>query len=473
MNTNLIVKRFFYLSCIFGMLFLMLTPPFQAPDEDSHFKKAYVIAKGNLFPDIEDGKEGFRLPEEMVAYIDEQNKKAGQLDEKFDYKEIYLKERLPAGYTSENFYNFSTVNTNPIAHIVQATGINFGKIVAHLIDVKDPSVLYFLYFARLFNLLFYIFIICISIKIAPILKSTFAVIGLMPMALFQAATVSYDTILIALAFLATAIIFKMSFGENPKKLSISYTIILGVIAYIFIAIKIVYLPLFLLLLFLPKQELKDFKQYIKKLAVMCGIIIFMYIVFKIPAFLNSSKIYMAGHDTLAAQQINFVIHHPFQYVEIFFSTIKETRQYLVASTIGTFGLIDTNLYCVFLVVYLLILPLIGISDISLQGLKIKTLDRVIVIISVLASIFGCYLAMYIFWTSSVKGYGVGANSITGVQGRYFIPMMPVAFLVFSNMFLITKEKIKQVMKAFVDNFQLLSVIMLIASSIVILLRFWC
>ena len=86
MNTNLIVKRFFYLSCIFGMLFLMLTPPFQAPDEDSHFKKAYVIAKGNLFPDIEDGKEGFRLPEEMVAYIDEQNKKAGQLDEKFDYK---------------------------------------------------------------------------------------------------------------------------------------------------------------------------------------------------------------------------------------------------------------------------------------------------------------------------------------------------------------------------------------------------
>lgn len=58
------------------------------------------------------------------------------MDEKFDYKEIYLKERLPAGYTSENFYNFSTVNTNPIAHIVQATGINFGKIVAHLIDVK-------------------------------------------------------------------------------------------------------------------------------------------------------------------------------------------------------------------------------------------------------------------------------------------------------------------------------------------------
>ena len=136
-------------------------------------------------------------------------------------------------------------------------------------------------------------------------------------------------------------------------------------------------------------------------------------------------------------------------------------------------MIDTNLYCVFLVVYLLILPLIGVSDISLQGLKIKTLDRVVVIISVLASIFGCYLAMYIFWTSSVKGYGVGANSITGVQGRYFIPMMPVAFLAFSNRFLITKEKIKQVMKAFVDNFQLLSVIMLIASSIVIILRFWC
>ena len=47
-------KRFICLSIFFGMLFILLMPPFQSPDEDSHFKKAYVIAEGNVFPDLKD-----------------------------------------------------------------------------------------------------------------------------------------------------------------------------------------------------------------------------------------------------------------------------------------------------------------------------------------------------------------------------------------------------------------------------------
>ena len=77
-----------------------------------------------------------------------------------------------------------------------------------------PSVVYQLYFARFFNLLFYSLIISISIKIKPILKKTIAQIGLMPMALFQAATVSYDPLLIALSFLAISIIFSVSFVKD-------------------------------------------------------------------------------------------------------------------------------------------------------------------------------------------------------------------------------------------------------------------
>ena len=62
-------KRFFYLSLFFGMIFILLMPPFQSPDEDSHFKKAYVLAEGNAFPDSENGTTGYYLPTEMVEYI--------------------------------------------------------------------------------------------------------------------------------------------------------------------------------------------------------------------------------------------------------------------------------------------------------------------------------------------------------------------------------------------------------------------
>ena len=97
MNTSSVEKKFVYLAIIFGMIIMVLTPPFQAPDENNHFKKAYVISKGNIFPEEQDGKAGFYLPKEMVQYIEEQNSKAGDFEEKFEFKDLYMKERLPAG----------------------------------------------------------------------------------------------------------------------------------------------------------------------------------------------------------------------------------------------------------------------------------------------------------------------------------------------------------------------------------------
>ena len=72
MNTISIQKKFIYLAMIFGILFVMLIPPFQGPDEDSHFKKAYVLAAGNIFPDVHEGKTGYYLPADMIDYISEQ-----------------------------------------------------------------------------------------------------------------------------------------------------------------------------------------------------------------------------------------------------------------------------------------------------------------------------------------------------------------------------------------------------------------
>ncbi len=471
MNIKSIEKRFVYLSLIIGIIFMVLTPPFQAPDEDSHFKKAYVISRGNLFPEVENGKVGYELPVEMVKYIEVQNSKGSNLNTKFKFKDIYMTERLPEDYKESKFYNFSTVSTNPLAHCVQATGIIVGQIFAHILDVKSPSVVYQLYFARFFNLLFYCIIIALSIKITPILKKTMALIGLMPMALFQAATVSYDPILIALSFLAISIIFSISFVKD-KKLSKQYIIILGVIAYIFIVIKIVYLPLYLLLLVLPKKEMENKTVFLKKLICILGIVIILMLIFKI-ASPSMKLVAETRENILAKEQLKYIIHNPFEYCKIYVNTLIEKRQYLIATTIGTFGLIDTNLYCVFLSIYLVCMPLVGISEISLDNVDVDIWGRIAVIISTSAAIFGCFLAMYIYWTSIMDGYGIGASEITGVQGRYFIPILPVIFLFFANKKLIKYTIVENIMRKVVENSELLAISMLSVSIIAILLRFWC
>lgn len=471
MNIKNIEKRFVYLSLIIGIIFMVLTPPFQAPDEDSHFKKAYVISRGNLFPEVENGKVGYELPVEMVKYIEVQNSKGSNLNTKFKFKDIYMTERLPEDYKESKFYNFSTVSANPLAHCVQAMGIIVGQLFAHILDVKSPSVVYQLYFARFFNLLFYCIIIAFSIKITPILKKTMALIGLMPMALFQAATVSYDPILIALSFLAISIIFSISFAKD-KKLSKQYIIILGVIAYIFIVIKIVYLPLYLLLLVLPKKEMENKTVFLKKLICILGTVIILMLIFKI-ASPSMKLVTETRENILAKEQLKYIIHNPFNYCKIYVNTLIKKRQYLIATTIGTFGLIDTNLYCVCLSIYLVCMPLVGISEISLDNVDVDIWGRITVIISTSAAIFGCFLAMYIYWTSVMDGYGIGASEITGVQGRYFIPILPVIFLFFANKKLNKYTIVEKIMRRVVENSELLAISMLSVSIMATLLRFWC
>lgn len=471
MNINSVEKKFVYIAIIFGLIIMVLTPPFQSPDEDSHFKKAYVLSKGNIFPEEQGGEAGFELPVEMVQYIETEKNKAGDFDQKAEFKDVYMKERLPAGYTESKFYNFSTARTNPLGHCIQAFGIICGQVIAHILGVKDPSVVYQLYFAHFFNLLFYVTIIAASIKLTPILKRTFTMIALMPMSLFQATTTSYDPILIALAFLATAVIFNIIFNEKVKEVDWKYFLLLGIIAYIFIAIKIVYLPLLFLMIAIPKEKWGNKKNLLKKLIVLVGTIVTLLLLFKI--ITPSLNLTQSNNNILAHKQMLYVVKRPWKYCIIFLNTLIRERHYLISTTIGTFGLIDTNLYCLFLGIYIFALPIVGISEMSLDNKRIRVVDRLAVFISVAAPIFGCFLAMYIYWTSVMEEYGIGASEITGVQGRYFIPVMPTIFMLFSNQILCRNNKIRKGMWNIVDNSYLIITGMLCVSVVAILLRFWC
>ena len=48
-------KFFVYCALIFGIILVVLIPPFQSPDEDSHFKKAYCVSNGKLYPTEKNG----------------------------------------------------------------------------------------------------------------------------------------------------------------------------------------------------------------------------------------------------------------------------------------------------------------------------------------------------------------------------------------------------------------------------------
>lgn len=474
MNNKVSVhKIFIYLAFIFGIMLVAVIPPFQSPDEDSHFKKALVLTEGQIFPKVENGKSGFMLAPEDVEFIHDKTEAIrGNISKKVSYKETYFDEKLPWVRSEKEFYSFSTVKFNPVAHIIPAIGVFVGKVAAFFILDGEPSVTFLLYFGRIFNLFFYIAVVAYSIYITPYMKKTMCMLGVMPMALYLASAISYDSLLISLSFLLVAKILLLVQGSiGLTKISMKDCIVFSVIAFIFLVIKVVYLPLFGLFLLIPYDFRNEKKEIAKKIGLIFGGMIGLYLLYKIPETILVRGIENSGSHT--GEQLIFVLQHPINYLTIFFKTIYKYRDYYVNSFIGCFGLIDTNLYSVFAYLYLIFLIGLGIMDVSLSEIKMKILPRIILGLCIAASVFGIYLALYLTWTSHLDGLGVGANEISGVQGRYFIPLALSTYLIFANDRLCKNRKIEKIFTLVIDNSVMVSLAMLCLTVLFLLLRFWC
>ncbi len=472
MGKESVSKKFVYIAVIFGVLLTILIPPFQSPDEDSHFKKAFVMAEGRFYPEVQKGQQGYWLSENMVEYIADKVAACGDYGRKFSYQEVMEYERNDANYSDTKFYQFSTMETSPIGHIIPATGIVIGKVIAKIAGFASPSVVYYLFFARLANLAFFIIAIALSIRITPILKRTFSGIALMPMTLYLAVSPSYDVLLISSSFLFAAVVLRLRYDKVENgKVRIGHIIFFGAVFYLYIALKIVYLPLGLIMLFfIPKEVYKDKKVILKHVILLSVVVIGTYLIGKIP-YLIQKNILTSG-DPAVGRQIRFVLENPVQYVRIFCQTLWSQRNFYISTSIGVFGLLDTWMYSAVIYIYAGWLFVVGISEISIDNIKVTVWQRLSVIIASAVSVFGIFLAMYIYWTSIMSGYGPGAEEIVGVQGRYFIPLFPMFFLVFANQRIVKYKKGRNICKVIAENSILVSLAVLPVMCLMLLLRFW-
>ena len=120
-------KIFLILSLVFGLLFVFITPPFQSPDENSHFLKAYSVSKGKFFPEVQNKKLGNYFPKEYLNYIKEKEKFSTNFDKKYSYKEFYNDQLLKINYKDLEFSSYATQETSPVFYAVPALGMLFGE----------------------------------------------------------------------------------------------------------------------------------------------------------------------------------------------------------------------------------------------------------------------------------------------------------------------------------------------------------
>ena len=401
----------------------------------------------------------------MLNYIKTKTKYIGNRDKKYKYSEMVLDQYTKLNYEERKFTSYSTVSVTPIAYLVPATGIIFSKICAKIFDLESVNTAYMLYFARFFSIIFMSFIMYLSIKITPVFKRTFAVFGLIPMVIFLGSVISYDSLLISLTTLALSIILKITYDDKLKKVPNNYIITLILIGVVLLNVKGLYFLLYILLFLIPVKKVGNIKKMTRIALIIILSILAITLVIKIP-FLLLPKI--KTDVNYASKQLNFVIHNPIKYSGILIDNIINQRFFQLSSIVGVFGLIDTyNPFVIICFTYIWLI-MVSISDGVCDKIKINGKFKILLIIYILFIIISVYSAMYINWTPAINGHKIGEADISGVQGRYFLPILLPILLLFSN------KKIKRYsfIEKIRNNIFMPCIVILLVSTMTILFRYW-
>lgn len=248
-------RRYALLAAGLGLVFCLVLPPYAAPDEQFHINQAFSGATRLATWLDFDGwhlsavplATTFRRPSDQNARIEEQNTTVftwqAVSEECFtlspDAFGSYAQYDEPQADVGDELYFFSTL------------GVFLGFIL-HLGFVPT------LFLGRLANLAAYTLLTAWAVKRSPVAKPVFAAAGLLPMSLHLAASFSRDSLLLGLAFLYTALCLEGAFGAGAAAaapLPRRQLLLTAAVGLLLAPAKSVYLPLCGLCLLIPAARL--------------------------------------------------------------------------------------------------------------------------------------------------------------------------------------------------------------------------
>ncbi len=440
-----------------GVMFSFLTPIRGGADEYVHIANSYMHSSNIL------GLEALDEQGDLLVRKSDEYDLSNPINYNvFDLQMIYDGLSL-SGSGNDELVPVKARFTEAfnVLYIPQTVGITIARIL-------NLGFVPMMVFSRVLNLLAYAGLCFLAIKKIPFYKSTLALIALTPIPLQTAASFSYDTLIIGASFWFIAFCFNLIYEKDKVERK---DIILLVLFSLFISqSKAVYVMLIGLSLLIPNIKFKEKKEALiaKSAVVLVGL--FFWI------FANSSLISVHASDIVGASgttgvnnvsaetifeeantntniknmsnnQLEIIdvstgeeailangdssVYYSFSYI---LKNIPATIR-LVANTIGEktelyiyemFGgklgeviITPISINWIYIIAVIIILLLSTIQKDGFE-IKFKGFNKLASLIIILG-VSGMIVLACITWTPS------NYETIFGIQGRYFIPILPLVF----------------------------------------------
>jgi len=411
---NKIPIQYFFLviGLFFGMKLVFINPPWQTNDEDRHFYNSWYYANGNFKPESRDKGIGNPMPAKMHEMV--QGFQGIRFNEttKISKQTIENLKGVIYDKTDTIFYSNPNYNTNPVGYIPNIIGVKLGEVYK-----KNPITV--LWWSRAFGLFAYLLIVFFAIKITPVYKNVLMLVALAPMSLYQAASVTYDTLCNATTFLLIAFIIKWL--SQKEKVSTREIILFCFALAIQVFSKAAYYFIPFLVLIIPSEKFSFSYSKIKLTILLVAILMLPTLTWN--AYINSFH-FQGGtplqNDFLFDPSKNLSFHLkniPGMISDLVSNVLVQGKNWIIGC-IGRFGYSYTPLPDAWIFLY--VLALFGMASIDHNGsIKLTRMQRGISALLLLASLIAIITGLYLTITP------VGARFIFGGQGRYFIPILPL------------------------------------------------
>jgi uncharacterized membrane protein len=409
-------------SLVFGSAMMILTPPFQVPDEPTHFLRAYQISQGQWTPtwhnNVGFGVMPISINQIFQPFLDLRHGKTTT-----SWGIILRTLHIPLQSEKSGVYAIiSSSSYSPMVFLPQAAGIAFGRIM-------DWPPLVLMYLGRLANLLVWISLGYAALRIAPNFARPLMLLMLMPMSLFQAASNSPDALTNGLAFLVTAIAFRFISPEDsadPSPIGWRWLAIFIFSAAALSLTKAAYLALAGLILLVPPFRIGGYGKY-------AGVLLLIAAASVIPLLLWARQtpgldmVTYSGPDHVSARdQVQFLESHPAALAEIPFFTFNRQSWFIAFSFVGRLGWLNIQLSPVFVLVYMILLVFACRPGMDEPALPFPRRMIWVMPLVLAGAVGGVLLLNHLYWTP------VGTLGVVGLQGRYFIPIAPAVLLFLSG-----------------------------------------
>ena len=441
------VENIFLMIVPFVCLFFLITmPTFKNHDEYYHWLKAYEVSEGHLMTPNNDGVQGSMMPSAVAdVYPTEWTK--------MDYTDVQEKMKVKLNEEEQGILNPETAAVYSfVQYIPQATGIFFARLItnnAYLIT----------YAGRIVNMIVAILLLYFAIKIIPFGKKLLLIPAMIPIAIEGFTSLSPDAMTISMSFLYIAYILYLAFG-NKEKIELKEKTTLLVMSIIIALCKIVYIPLVGLMFIIPKEKFKDKtnKNKIIDICIISGIAVIINLI-----WLKIASVYLTNfREGDSKIQVLLALQNPIKYIQTVLYTMNlNGSNYLLSlfgSDLGWGELV--KLYAVVPYSLLAIYVFSAISDEELKN-KFKKYQLVWIALVVLAVIGLVFTSLYVQWTT------IGKESISGVQGRYFLPILPLIMLLLGSTLKIRTSYKKENVNKFIAISTLVLQIYTIAQIIIV------